>query len=289
MSGLRQLGSALGLVLLAGSAVFALNLFGLRSQVLGEEPPEARPPATGRQVDDPSPASAVGEEPEATIVRSYPWWQRAASLEGDGDASEDITIADGALQWRVEWKCESGEVVVEASNHDEALVEASCPDSGTAYSIDTGQITFGVDADGAWSATVDQQIDVPLEEPPAEQMGDPATEEVARGSFYDIDQTGRGEVVIYRLPDGRYTLRLEDFFVSPNVDLEIRLSPQQRPQTTEEFDVPASAYVATLEATAGSMNFDMPEGVDPARYDSVVIWCPPVFSAYAAATLTHAE
>jgi hypothetical protein len=35
------------------------------------------------------------------------------------------------------------------------------------------------------------------------------------------------------------------------------------------------------------MNFLVPAGVDPSRYRSVVIWCPLITSAYAAATLDH--
>lgn len=289
MSGLRQVGGAVGLVVLAASAVFALNLFGVRTQVLGEERPQARPPATQRQVDDPSSASDDGQGPQATIVRSSPWWQRLAALEGDGDSVEKITIDEEALQWRMEWECESGRLMVDVEGGDEPMVDASCPDSGTAYSVQTGETALDVDADGSWTATLAHQIDVPLEESPTEEMQDPVTQEVGRGSFYNIDQTGRGEVVIYRLPDGRHALRLDDFFVSPNVDLEIRLSSQPRPQTTEEFDVAASAYVATLEATTGSMNFAVPDDIDPTNYESVVIWCPPVSNAYAAASLSDAD
>lgn len=283
---LHRVGSAAGLLVLAGSALFALDVFGVRTDVLGEEPPEARPPATARQADASSPDD--GQETEATIVRSHPWWQALATLEGDGDEVETVAVDEAALQWRVNWECESGGLTVTAEGHDEALVDATCPGSGTAYSSRPGETTLEVDAGGAWSATVHHQIDVPLEEPPTEAMTDPATEQVARGSFYDMDQTGRGEVVIYRLPDGRHELRLDDFFVSPNVDLEIRLSPQQRPQSTEDFDLEGSEYVDTLEATTGSMNFTVPDDLDPAQYQSVVIWCPPLSQAYAAATLSHA-
>lgn len=55
-------------------------------------------------------------------------------------------------------------------------------------------------------------------------MTAPGAATVATGSFYNIDRTGTGNVTIYRQADGRYSLRLDDFFVSPNSDLEIRLS-----------------------------------------------------------------
>lgn len=50
-----------------------------------------------------------------------------------------------------------------------------------------------------------------------------------------MDQSGTGAVTIYRLADGSAALRLDDFFVTPNVDLEIHLSPLEAPQTTDEF------------------------------------------------------
>ncbi len=111
------------------------------------------------------------------------------------------------------------------------------------------------------------------------------TAPVATGSFYNIDQSGRGRVSLFRLTDAGYALRLEDVFVTPNVDLELRLSPLVAPRSTGEFTSAPSALVSRLDVTAGSMNLTLPSDVDPTQYRSVVIWCPPVHSAYAAATL----
>ncbi len=61
------------------------------------------------------------------------------------------------------------------------------------------------------------------------------------------------------------------------------------PQTTEEFTTAPSATVAPLDVTAGSMNFVMPPTIDLGPYKSVVIWCPPLRTAYAAATLGPAQ
>lgn len=136
---------------------------------------------------------------------------------------------------------------------------------------------------------VEQQIDVPLDEPPLPAMSARGARTVASGAFYRIDQTGKGRVTVYRLADGRYALRLSDFYVSPNVDLELRLSPRQAPKSTPEFMRAPSAFVARLDVTAGSLNFVVPRGVDPTRYRSLVVWCPPTQNAYAAATLKPAR
>ncbi|MDP8932266.1 MAG: DM13 domain-containing protein [Actinomycetota bacterium] len=221
-------------------------------------------------------------------MRSYPWWQKVDTLQGVGAATRPVTITEGAIQWRVKWSCEQGRLVVEAPAQRRRLVDGPCPGSDVGYSTQPGHISLEIGAEGPWQLQVEQQIDVPLVEPPLPAMTAPGTVQVASGSFYNLDQTGRGRVNIYRLADGSHALRLEEFFVTPNVDLEVRLSPLPAPRNTAEYMSAPSALIARLDATAGSMNFGVPPEVDPAVYRSVVIWCPPVLSAYAAATLTPA-
>lgn len=281
----RQVGAVFGLALLAASGVLALNLFDLRTQLLGEAAPEPRPPATTEESEGSS-AQPTASPEEATIVRSAPWWQSVATLQDDEDASEELVIDESAMQWRIRWECESGDLVVTTDASSTPLVDTTCPGHGTQYGTETGDVQLDIEADGSWEVEVVQQLDVPLEEPPMPEMAEPDATVLARGTFYDMDQTGRGEVIVYELPDGTHALRLEDFYVTPDVDLEIRLSPQERPETTEAFDVERSEYIATLEPTTGSMNFRVPDGIDPTRFESVVIWCPPIHEAYSGATLS---
>lgn len=279
----RQGGAVLALLALAVSALFGGDFFGLRTRLLGSETPPPRPAAASRSADG---AGAVAAE--ATRVRSNPWWQSVEDLAGDGTASQTVAIDEGALQWRVTWRCERGTFEVRSSADGEPLAEASCPAEDVGYSVETGQLTLDITADGPWELAVEQQVDVPLEEAPLPAMSAADTVQVAAGTFYDIDQTGRGSVAIYRFADGRQALRLEDFFVTQNVDLEIHLSALEAPQTTEEFLRSPAEEVADLEVTAGSMNFLLPDTVDLEAYQSIVIWCPPLNTAYAAAALAEA-
>ncbi len=276
----------LGLVALAASALLGANLFGTRDRLLGSAAPEPRPAAVSRAADEP----AAPVEPQQSVLRSQPWWQRVTALEGSGPTtSNPFTIDDGAIQWRVAWTCETGDLVVREAAASEPLVDATCPGSDTGYSTETGAKSLAVNAAGPWQLQVEQQLDVPLVEPPLPAMTDPGTVVETTGSFYRMDQSGTGVVNIYRLADGSAALRLDDFFVTPNVDLEIHLSPLEAPHTTEEFLSVPSVEVAPLDVTAGSMNFTVPSGIDPSRYRSVVIWCPLINSAYAAATLVPAQ
>ena len=76
--------------------------------------------------------------------------------------------------------------------------------------------------------------------------------------------------------------------MTANIDLEIRLHPLRKPRTTRDYLSAPAKLAAPLDVTTGSMNFVLPAGVDPRRYRSVVIWCPIITSAYAAATLDFA-
>lgn len=280
---MRQAGIALALLALAASAVYGGDFFGVRTRLQGSAPPPPRPPAVSRVAEG---STATTDTSGQTRVRSYPWWQSVDTFAGEGSMTTPaFTIVDGALQWRAKWSCESGKLVVEAPRQGPPLVDATCPGSDAGYAIQSGRTSLDVHADGPWQLEIEQQIDVPLHEPPLPAMTAPSTVRVATGSFYDIDQSGRGRVAIYRLADDTYALRLDDFFVTPNVDLEVRLSPLVAPQSTEEYRSAPSALIARLDVTAGSMNFAVPETIDPTQYRSVVIWCPPVQSAYAAATL----
>ncbi len=279
---LRQVATVLGLVALAASAAYGGDLFGVRTALQGTAPPAERPPAVAREAGA-SPSESV--TPAATRVRSAAWWQTVDTVEGTGPATHEVVIDDGALQWRARGNCRSGNLAVTTADDAEALIEVACPGEDVGYATNTGPTRLAVEAGGAWTLVVEQQIDVPLVEPPLPEMQSDEAEIVATGNFYDIDQTGRGQVAIYRLGDGSHALRLEDFFVTPNVDLEIRLHPLPEPKTTEEYLSADAALVAVLDATAGSMNFVFPPDVDPTVYRSVVIWCPPIDSAYAAASL----
>lgn len=285
----KQALTALGLAALAGSALFGANAFGVRERFLGSETPLSRRPAASRSAQPPSQTPARREE--SSVLRSQPWWQEVTTLEGVGaSTTSPFTIDEGAIQWRLHWTCSTGRMVVRVPGRPKPLVDTTCPGGNVAYSTRTGVTQLEVTTGGRWQVKVDQQVDVPLVEPPLPEMAAPGARAVARGSFYRMDQFGNGAVTVYRLADGRHALRLDSFYVSPNVDLEIRFSVLDAPTTTAEYmAAAASDKVAPLDITAGAMNFVVPAEIDPRNYRSVVIWCPLIDSAYAAATLEWGE
>jgi hypothetical protein len=206
-------------------------------------------------------------------------------LKGSGPSAPAFTIGPGAIQWRVKAACRSGTLTVRAAGASAPLVDVPCPAQNAAYGAGTGLRRLQVAAQGAWSVDVEQQVDVPLDEAPTPAMRAPGSRAVRSGRLYRNDQTATGTATFYRLASGRFALRLSGVYVTPNVDLELRLSPKPTPRSTSEFRSAPSAFVARFDVTAGSLNFMLPKGLDPTRYGSLVVWCPPVFSAYGAATL----
>jgi hypothetical protein len=289
-SGGRRALAGLGLLALVASAAVGGNVLGLRDRIFGSATPRPEAAAAGRESGGLATGTitATTAPLPRTALRSQPWWQGVGPLQGTGAMTTPaFDIAAGAIQWRVNWSCQSGHLLVGAPGERHPLVDAACPGTGSGYATRPGTKTLQVTADGPWQLQVQQQLDVPLVEPPLPAMTQPGAKAVATGSFYGVEQTGVGRMTVYRLADGRFALRLEDFFVSANVDLEIRLSALAAPRSTEQFTgAPSSGSVAALDVTAGSLNFALAEGVDPTRYRSVVIWCPITTNAYAAASLT---
>jgi len=273
--------AALALVAVVLSALVGGNAFGLRERAFGSESPQARPVALSRAASQAGPAPTV-----QTVLRSQPWWQAVRTYDGAGPTTTTpFSIDATAINWRVRWSCRQDRLDVVTAGAGKPLLSAACPGSGTAYGSRRGQLQLAVAATGPWHLQVDQQVDVPLVERPLPGMT--AATEVSHGALYRVDQTGSGTVRVYRLPGGRYALRLESFFVTANSDLDVQLTPLALPRTTKQIQAGKRVHVSPLDITAGSVNLVLPPGLNPQRYRSVVIWCERLSSAYAAATLAR--
>ena len=92
---------------------------------------------------------------------------------------------------------------------------------------------------------------------------------VASGEFSGTDDFhfGRGTASIVEIEPGRYHLRLQDFSVRNGPDLFVYLSPDAGGYADDALEL------GKLKATDGSFGYDLPDGVDPARFRSALIWC----------------
>lgn len=89
------------------------------------------------------------------------------------------------------------------------------------------------------------------------------------GAFVGVNDgihNAEGRVVVIPLgDDGRSILRLEDFKSTNGPDLYVYLST----------DKAASDFVnlGRLKGNMGNQNYEIPEGTDLEKYDTVLIWC----------------
>lgn len=82
------------------------------------------------------------------------------------------------------------------------------------------------------------------------------------GQLAKVDEDGSGTATIYRLPDGTYILRLDNFQVTNGPDLRVRvLGP------TGALDL------GGLKGNRGNQTYALPADFDPAAYDAADIWC----------------
>jgi Electron transfer DM13 len=105
--------------------------------------------------------------------------------------------------------------------------------------------------------------------PPTPAATSFAAATVKTGSFSGTDEFhfGRGTASILEVEPGRYHLRLTDFSVRNGPDLYVYLSPDADGYADDAVEL------GKLKATDGSFGYDLPDGVDPARLRSALIWC----------------
>jgi hypothetical protein len=232
------------------------------------------------------PPTTAAPATTAPVQRSAPRWETVGTYTGTGSQeTPQFTILDRAIQWRVRWTCEgAGTFRVTTTpppRRPGPIVDAACGGEGTGFAIHTGTVRLGIEAAGAWRAIVDQQVDIPLDEPA------PAGQVVAQGAFYDLEKEGEGAALLYRLPDGRHALRLENFRTDENTDLFVWLSEAARPRTSAEAVAADYVQIGNLKSTLGSQNYELPASVAIDDVRSIVIWCEPVAIAYTAAPLSR--
>ena len=103
---------------------------------------------------------------------------------------------------------------------------------------------------------------------------------IASGTFSGTDDFhfGHGTASIVEVEPGRYHLRLADFSVRNGPDLFVYLSPDAGGFADHALEL------GKLKATDGSFGYDVPDGVDPTRFRSALIWCKQFSHLFAVAT-----
>jgi Electron transfer DM13 len=112
----------------------------------------------------------------------------------------------------------------------------------------------------------------------------PGPVDLASGGFVSLDHSTGGTARVIELADGRRFVRLEGFETENGPDLYVYLSTNPAGGDEAAFDDDI-ANLGRLQGNIGDQNYEIPAGVDPGAYSSVVIWCDRFNSAFGAADL----
>lgn len=266
----------------AGPLVVGLLLV-LLAAACGEEAGSGSAPTTRPPADTASTTAAPGPP----VERGAPRFETVTTLSGTGPAEPaGFDILADAIQWRVRWKCDTGQLRITTDPPPRKavpLVDGACPGQGEGFAIVTGRVRLKIEAGGPWQIMVDQQIDTPLREPPFEGMASAPV--LRQGTFAPLEKAAKGTARIYQRADGTRVLRLEEFEVTTNVDLFIWLSEAPNPKTGAEVVAAPHKVLGNLRSTLGDQNYVLPADLPIEKVRSIVIWCEPVRQAYGAAAL----
>jgi hypothetical protein len=109
---------------------------------------------------------------------------------------------------------------------------------------------------------------------------------ILAGDFTTIDAMhhGQGTASVYQVGDTRNILRLDPLNVTNGPDLHVLLSPHLSPRTSTEA-LGDALDLGALASNTAAQNFEIPEGTDLDRYQSVVIYSMSLNIVYTTATL----
>ena len=123
----------------------------------------------------------------------------------------------------------------------------------------------------------------PVPTPAGGGSGSQQGELLAQGTLEGADafHTAHGDVFLVRSPEGAVVLRFQDYAVRNGPGLYVYLTP------APGGDVHADGAVelSRVRATSGSVNYDVPAGLDAGSFRSAVIYCKPFGVTFATAEL----
>jgi hypothetical protein len=96
---------------------------------------------------------------------------------------------------------------------------------------------------------------------------------LARGEFYSVAHETRGEATVHEVAGGGRLLRLSGFETSNGPDVRVYLVAASDPRDDESVKNAEVIDLGVLKGNIGDQNYELPAGIDLAKYRSVTIWC----------------
>jgi hypothetical protein len=96
---------------------------------------------------------------------------------------------------------------------------------------------------------------------------------LAAGAFHGVAHTTRGTATVYETADGPRVLRLSDFETSNGPAVHVYLIAAADADDADAVTRAEPIDLGEMKGNRGDQNYDVPAGVDLARYRAVTIWC----------------
>jgi len=96
---------------------------------------------------------------------------------------------------------------------------------------------------------------------------------VAEGSFRGVAHETKGTASIYRLPEGKQVLRFSGFETSNGPDVHVYLVAAADAKDDATVKNSSVIDLGSIKGNIGDQNYDLPAGVDLAKYRAVTVWC----------------
>jgi hypothetical protein len=123
--------------------------------------------------------------------------------------------------------------------------------------------------------------------PPVSPAADPVPsssgpQKLRSGPIRGIDHRASGTATIYRQPDGRYVVGLEDIDIQPGPDYDLYVVPGD-----DREDTKGGTRLGDLKGNKGTQYYEVPAGLDLENGPwSVLVWCQTFAVPVAGATPT---
>lgn len=116
---------------------------------------------------------------------------------------------------------------------------------------------------------VDRTVD---EKFPAGQLAAGPTT-LTKGQFKSLAHETKGTATIFRLADGKQTLRLSDFETSNGPDVRVYLVAGEVEKGNDAVKQAGFVDLGSMKGNKGDQNYDLPADIDLKKYQNVSIWC----------------
>ena len=96
---------------------------------------------------------------------------------------------------------------------------------------------------------------------------------LASGEFHAGAHETKGKAAIFKLADGKRTLRLTGFETSNGPDVHVYLVAAGDAKDNDTVKKAGFVDLGSLKGNIGDQNYDVPANVDLAKYRAATIWC----------------